>query len=62
MSTVCDIAAICRQSDSDISQQLRLLRTLRIVKNRRDGKIIYYSLTDDHVAALVNMSLAHINE
>lgn len=59
---VCDIAAICGQSDSAVSHQLRILRTLRIVKNRREGKIIYYSLDDDHVVALVNMSLAHIKE
>lgn len=58
---VCDIAAICQQSDSAVSHQLRLLRTLKIVKNRREGKIIYYSLCDDHVASLIKMSLAHVN-
>jgi len=59
---VCDIAVICGQSDSAISHQLRHLRTLNIVKTRRDGKIIYYSLSDEHVDALLNMSLAHVNE
>ena len=59
---VCDIAVLCGQSDSAISHQLRLLRTLDIVKTRRDGKIIYYSLNDDHVDTLLNMSLAHVNE
>jgi len=59
---VCDIAVLCGQSDSAISHQLRLLRTLNIVKTRRDGKIIYYSLSDDHVDTLLNMSLAHVNE
>lgn len=57
---VCDIAAICNQTDSAISHQLRILRTLKIVKNRRDGKIIYYSIDDEHVKALINMSLTHI--
>jgi ArsR family transcriptional regulator len=59
---VCDIAVLCGQSDSAVSHQLRLLRTLNIVKTRRDGKIIYYSLIDDHVETLLNMSLAHVNE
>ncbi len=59
---VCDIAVLCGQSDSAISHQLRLLRTSNIVKTRRDGKIIYYSLSDDHVETLLNMTLAHVNE
>lgn len=57
---VCDIAVICGQTDSAISHQLRLLRTQKIVKNRREGKIIYYSLDDAHVASLINMSLDHV--
>ena len=57
---VCDIAIICSQTDSAISHQLRILRTLKIVKNRRDGKIMYYTIDDDHVASLINMSLEHI--
>ncbi len=57
---VCDIAAICGQTDSAVSHQLRLLRTLKIVKNRRDGKTIYYSIDDDHVVSLINMSLHHV--
>lgn len=57
---VCDLAAICGQSESAVSHQLRILRTQKIVKNRRDGKIIYYSLDDDHVTSLVKLSLAHI--
>ncbi len=57
---VCDIAVICSQTDSAISHQLRILRTLKIVKNRRDGKSIYYSIDDDHVAALIHMSLDHV--
>ncbi len=57
---VCDLAAICGQSESAVSHQLRILRTLRVVKNRRDGKTIYYSLDDEHVRSLIQMSLDHI--
>ena len=57
---VCDIAVICGQTDSAISHQLRILRTMKIVKNRREGKIIYYSIDDDHVISLIHMSLDHI--
>lgn len=57
---VCDIAAICGQSESAVSHQLRILRTLRVVKNRREGKIVYYSLDDEHVRSLIQMSLDHI--
>jgi len=57
---VCDIAVICGQTDSAISHQLRILRTMKIVKNRREGKIIYYSIDDDHVISLIHMSLDHV--
>ncbi len=57
---VCDIAVICNQTDSAISHQLRILRSMKIVKNRREGKIIYYSIDDDHVISLINMSLDHV--
>ncbi len=58
---VCDLAAICQQSESAVSHQLRVLRSLRVVKNRREGKIIYYSLDDEHVRSLIQMSLDHIS-
>jgi DNA-binding transcriptional ArsR family regulator len=57
---VCDIAAICNQTESAISHQLRILRTLKIVKNRRQGKMLFYTLDDDHVSALIKMSLDHV--
>ena len=57
---VCDIAVICNQTESAISHQLRILRALKIVRNRREGKIIYYSLDDDHVISLIHMSLKHV--
>jgi DNA-binding transcriptional ArsR family regulator len=57
---VCDIAVICNQTESAISHQLRVLRTLKIVRNRREGKIVYYTLDDDHVISLIHMSLDHV--
>ena len=57
---VCDIAVICQQSDSAISHQLRILRTLKIVKNTRVGKSVYYTLDDDHVISLIHYSLDHV--
>jgi DNA-binding transcriptional ArsR family regulator len=54
---VCDLSAILGMSDSAVSHQLRLLRALRLVKSRRDGRIIYYSLTDKHITKLLEMSL-----
>ena len=57
---VCDLSVLCGQSESAVSHQLRVLRTLRIVKNRRQGKTVYYSLDDDHVRTLLQMSIDHI--
>ena len=49
-------------TESAVSHQLRLLRTLRLVKNRRDGTILYYRLADDHISELVGIALEHISE
>ena len=54
---VCDIAVICDQTDSAVSHQLRRLRTQGIVKNRRQGKIVYYTIHDRRAADLVRMIL-----
>jgi len=59
---VCDLSALLGMSDSAVSHQLRLLRALRLVKSRRDGRIIYYSLLDDHVRRLLEMCLQHEKE
>lgn len=59
---VCDLAALLRISESAVSHQLRLLRTLRLVKNRRDGTILYYRLADEHVSQLVRIAMEHISE
>lgn len=56
---VCDTAVLCNQTDSAISHQLRILRTIKILKNRREGRIIYYSIDDDHVSTLIKVSLDH---
>lgn len=49
-------------SQSTISHQLKLLRTANLVKNRRDGRTIYYSLDDEHIANIVAMAIEHANE
>lgn len=55
----CDIAAVVGVSESAVSQHLRLLRSLRLVRFRRAGKLVYYNLDDEHVAELVRVGLAH---
>ncbi len=55
-----DLAALLGMTESAISHQLRLLRGLRIVRARRDGKLIYYTLDDEHVTHLFQISLEHV--
>lgn len=59
---VCDIASLLGMSKSAISHQLRTLRQTRLVKYRREGKVIYYSLEDEHVGTIFAQGLVHINE
>ena len=59
---VCDIAAFLGLSESAVSHQLRRLRESSLVRSRRDGQILYYSLDDDHVLDLVTVGLNHIEE
>jgi ArsR family transcriptional regulator len=59
---VCDLAALIGLSQSAISHQLRLLRMSRLVKNRKDGKMVYYSLDDEHVGSLLAEGLKHVGE
>ena len=59
---VCDLAALAGISESAVSHQLRRLRDLALVRRRRDGQILYYSLDDDHVAALLAVAEAHLHE
>ena len=59
---VCDIAAFLGLTESAVSHQLRLLRTAKLVKNRREGTVLYYRLVDDHVKMLTDIGLVHIRE
>ena len=57
---VCDLASVVGVSESAISQHLRVLRSLRWVKGRRAGRMVYYSLDDQHVSSLLKLELEHI--
>ena len=59
---VCDLAALLESSESAVSHQLRLLRHLALVSNRRQGQVLYYRLNDDHIQSLITMALEHIRE
>jgi DNA-binding transcriptional ArsR family regulator len=59
---VCDLAAYLGLTESAVSHQLRRFRDLALVKSRREGQVIYYSLDDEHVAELLNVGLEHISE
>lgn len=59
---VCDIAQILNMTQSAISHQLRVLKQARLVRNRREGKQIYYSLADDHVRTIIGQGMDHIEE
>jgi DNA-binding transcriptional ArsR family regulator len=59
---VCDICALLQMKQSAVSHQLKNLKQARIVKNRRDGKVIYYSLDDDHIRKLLNLGMEHVLE
>ncbi len=59
---VCDLAALVDVSDSAVSHQLRLLRNARLVKYRREGKMVYYQLDDEHVESLLQEGLRHAEE
>ena len=57
---VCDIAEVLGMSQSSISHQLRVLKGARLVKYRKDGKSVYYSLDDEHVKEIFNEGLKHV--
>lgn len=59
---VCDIAYLLNMTQSAISHQLRVLKQAKLVKSRKDGKVVYYSLDDDHVNQIINQGLVHIAE
>lgn len=59
---VCDIAELLHMTQSAISHQLRVLKQSSLVKFRRDGKTIFYSLADDHVATILSQGMDHVGE
>ncbi len=59
---VCDVAAIIGISTATASHHLRLLRTMGIAKNRKQGKLVYYSVKDHHITDLVKIAIEHHNE
>jgi len=59
---VCDLAAALNMTQSAISHQLRILKQARLVKNRRVGKSVFYSLADQHVRTIISQGLEHVEE
>lgn len=59
---VCDIAKILNLTQSAVSHQLRILKGGKLVKYRREGKVIFYSLADDHVRSIIELGMEHITE
>ena len=59
---VCDLANALNMTQSAISHQLRILKANKLVKSRREGKSVFYSLSDDHVRTIIAMGLEHIEE
>lgn len=59
---VCDIAECLNMTQSAISHQLKLLKQSKLIKARRDGKQVFYSLADDHVRTIIGMGLEHVEE
>ena len=59
---VCDIAKVLGLTQSAVSHQLRILKGGKLVKYRREGKIVFYSLADDHVRSIIEMGMDHISE
>lgn len=59
---VCDISSLLNMSQSAISHQLRILKQTDLVKNRRAGRVVFYSLKDEHVKRIIDQGLAHITE
>ena len=58
---VCDLAALLGMTKSAISHQLKALRLSNLVKSRRDGQVVYYSLADDHVKYILDIGFDHIH-
>lgn len=59
---VCDLAELLEMTQSAISHQLRVLKQMKLVKNRREGKTVYYSLADGHIQTIISQGMEHIQE
>jgi DNA-binding transcriptional ArsR family regulator len=59
---VFDLAQVLSISDSAVSHQLRILRTLRLVKQRKEGKLVFYTLDDEHIEDLIRVAMRHYTE
>ena len=59
---VCDISKLLGLTQSAVSHQLRALKNVRLVKSRREGKTVFYSLADDHVKTIIDQGLEHVRE
>ena len=59
---VCDLAAVLNMTQSAISHQLKILKNSRLVKSRREGKSVFYSLADSHVRTMIDQGREHIEE
>ena len=59
---VCDISVLLNMTKSAVSHQLKVLRQSKLVKFRKEGKVVYYSLDDDHIKQILDQGLIHINE
>ncbi|EOS81150.1 hypothetical protein C817_00807 [Dorea sp. 5-2] len=59
---VCDLAEVLGMTQSAISHQLRVLKQMKLVKNRREGKTVYYSLSDGHIQTIISQGMEHITE
>lgn len=61
-SCVCGLAEVVGMTQSAVSHQLRVLKQMKLVKNRREGKTVYYSLADSHIQSIINQGMEHIME
>ena len=61
-SGVCCLAEAIGMTQSAVSHQLRILKQMKLVKNRKEGKMVYYSLADEHIQRIINQGLEHITE
>ena len=59
---VCDLCELLNLNQSTVSHQLQILRTSKLVKYRKEGKQVYYTLEDEHIDAILRMAIAHIKE